>query len=93
MLNRAELAKRGEGQVDSARAAWNLAIDQRPALVAQPADTDEVAAVVNFARENGLRVAVQADGHGADALVGVARRQPAAAAGGAGARHCTHPYP
>ena len=31
MLNGAELVKRGEEQWDSARAAWNLAIDQRPA--------------------------------------------------------------
>jgi hypothetical protein len=39
--------------------------------VAQPHDADGVAAVVNFARENGLRVAVQAEGHGAGALAGV----------------------
>jgi FAD/FMN-containing dehydrogenase len=68
MLNSAQLVKPGEERWDSARAAWNLAIDQRPALVAQPGDTDGVAAVVNFARENGLRVAVQAEGHGAGAL-------------------------
>jgi hypothetical protein len=67
----AELVKRGEEQWDSARAAWNLAIDQAPAMVARPGNTDEVAAVVNFARENGLRVAVQAEGHGAGALAGV----------------------
>jgi FAD/FMN-containing dehydrogenase len=71
MLNGAELVKRGEGQWDSARAAWNLAIDQRPAMVARPGNADEVAAVVNFARENGLRVAVQAEGHSAGALAGV----------------------
>jgi FAD/FMN-containing dehydrogenase len=63
--------KPGDERWDSARAAWNLAIDQRPAVVAQPGDADEVAAVVNFARENGLRVAVQAEGHGAGALAGV----------------------
>jgi hypothetical protein len=66
-----QLVKPGEERWESARAAWNLAIDQRPALVAQPADVDEVAAVVNFARENGLRVAVQAEGHGAGALAAV----------------------
>src|SRR5947199_8622580 len=71
MLNGAELVKRGEEQWDSARAAWNLAIDQRPAMVARPGNADEVAAVVNFARESGLRVAVQAEGHSAGALVGV----------------------
>jgi FAD/FMN-containing dehydrogenase len=71
MVNGAEFVKRGEEQWDSARAAWNLAIDQRPAMVARPGDTDEVAAVVKFARENGLRVAVQAGGHGAGPLAGV----------------------
>ena len=71
MLNGAALVKRGEEEWDSARAAWNLAIDQTPAMVARPGDTDEVAAVVNFARENGLRVAVQAEGHSAGALAGV----------------------
>src|SRR5436190_14561694 len=71
MLNGAELVKRGEEQWDSARAAWNLAIDQRPAMVARPGNPDEVAAVLNFARQNGLRVAVQAEGHSAGALAGV----------------------
>jgi FAD/FMN-containing dehydrogenase len=71
MLNGAQLVRPGEERWDSARAAWNLAIDQRPAVVAEPVDADEVAAVVNFARDNGLRVAVQAEGHGAGALAGV----------------------
>ena len=71
MLNAAQLIRPGEERWDSVRAAWNLAIDQRPAVVAQPHDADGVAAVVNFARENGLRVAVQAEGHGAGALAGV----------------------
>jgi hypothetical protein len=71
MPDGAELVRRGEEQWDSARAAWNLAVDQEPAMVAQPGNTDEVAAVVNFARENGLRVAVQAEGHGAGPLAGV----------------------
>jgi hypothetical protein len=66
-----QLIKPGEEGWDSARAAWNLAVDQRPAVVAQPADVDEVAAVVNFARENGLRVAVQAEGHGAAGLAAI----------------------
>jgi hypothetical protein len=68
MPNRPQLIRPGEERWDSARAAWNLAIDQRPAIVAQPRDADEVGAVVNFACENGLRVAVQAEGHGAGAL-------------------------
>ena len=71
MLNGTELVERGEERWDSARAAWNLAIDQQPALVARPGDAYEVAAVVRYAGENGLRVAVQAEGHGAGPLAGV----------------------
>ena len=48
MLNGAELVKPGEERWDSARAAWNLAIDQRPAMVARPGNADEVAAVVKL---------------------------------------------
>jgi FAD/FMN-containing dehydrogenase len=72
MLNGVELVKPGEEGWDSARAAWNLAVDQKPAMVARPGDAAEVAAVVNFARENGLRVALQAEGHSAGALAGLA---------------------
>ena len=50
---------------DEARRAWNLAVDQRPAAVALPLTDADVVAVVNFAREEGLRVAPQGTGHGA----------------------------
>ena len=50
---------------DDARRAWNLALDQRPEMVALPASADQVAAAVRHAREVGLRVAVQGTGHGA----------------------------
>ena len=68
MLNGTELVKPDEDGWDAARAAWNLAIDQRPAMVARPGSVGEVAAVVKLARESGLRVAVQAEGHAAGAL-------------------------
>jgi FAD/FMN-containing dehydrogenase len=71
MLNGVELVKPGQERWDSARAAWNLAVDQVPAMVARPGNADEVAAVVAFARENGLRVAVQAAGHSAGPLAGL----------------------
>ena len=74
MLNGAELVERGEEQWDSARAAWNLAIDQQPAVVARPRNADEVAGALRYARERGLRVAVQAEGHGAGPWLGWARR-------------------
>jgi FAD/FMN-containing dehydrogenase len=53
---------------DSARQAFNLAVDQRPAAVAYPCNAQEVAAVVGFAREHGLLVAPQATGHNAGPL-------------------------
>jgi hypothetical protein len=53
---------------DSARAAWNLAVDQRPAAVAIPATADDVIAIVDAARRRGLKVAPQGTGHNAAAL-------------------------
>jgi hypothetical protein len=54
---------------DDARLAWNLAADQRPALVVFAESAADVAASVRFASENGLRVAPQGTGHGASAVV------------------------
>ncbi|MEA2383539.1 MAG: hypothetical protein QOH72_3510 [Solirubrobacteraceae bacterium] len=58
----------GDATWDEARAAWNLSVDQRPALVAVPATAAGVVAIVNFARERGLRVAPQGTGHNASAI-------------------------
>ncbi len=58
----------GDAGWDEARQAWNLAVDQRPAAVAEPETVADVVAVVNFARERGLRVAAQGTGHAAPAL-------------------------
>src|SRR5215212_10292612 len=61
----------GDEGWDEARRAWNLAVDQRPAAVALPLTDGDVAEVVNFAREEGLRVAPQGTGHGAAAIAGL----------------------
>src|SRR5215210_2414628 len=53
---------------DLARRAWNLAVDQRPALVALPADAGDVLAVVDYAIRSGLKVAPQGTGHNASAI-------------------------
>lgn len=58
----------GDDGWDAARAAWNLAFDRAPALVAEPASVEDVIAVVGFARTHGLRVAPQTTGHNAGAL-------------------------
>src|SRR3954454_20419292 len=64
----AELIRPGDEGWDSARAAWNLAFDQQPAMVGLPTNPDEVSEIVGVAREAGLRVAVQAAGHNSGAL-------------------------
>jgi hypothetical protein len=58
----------GDKSWDEARQAWNLAVDQRPAMVAIPATAGDVMAVVSYARRNGLRVAPQGTGHNAAAI-------------------------
>ena len=58
----------GDGDWDVARQAFNLALDQRPELVAFPADAGDVASAVRVAAANGLRVAAQRTGHGAGPL-------------------------
>jgi hypothetical protein len=55
----------GEAGWDAARQAWNLAADQRPALVALPESAADVQELVDFARTGGLRVAMQGTGHNA----------------------------
>lgn len=49
---------------DTARLGWNLAHEQRPALIAVAATTADIATAVRFAARNGLPVAIQATGHG-----------------------------
>jgi hypothetical protein len=50
---------------DEARRAWNLSVDQNPVAVAIPESPDDVVAVIEVAREHGLRVAPQGTGHSA----------------------------
>jgi FAD/FMN-containing dehydrogenase len=54
--------------VDDARGSCNLSVDQRSGAVVEAAGSEDVQAVVRFARQQGLRVAPQATGHGSEAL-------------------------
>ncbi len=53
---------------DEARGAWNLAADQRPAAVVYAESVEDVAAVVGYARDNGLHVTAQGTGHFANTI-------------------------
>ncbi|SEP66987.1 FAD-binding oxidoreductase [Natrinema salaciae] len=52
-----------DADYDDARAVWNGMIDELPALIARCSGTADVISAVNFARENGLLVAVRGGGH------------------------------
>lgn len=68
----AELQSRIQGRVitpddpgyDDGRKAWNLTVDQRPAVIVVAEDATDVAAAVGFARREDLGVTVQSTGHG-----------------------------
>ena len=58
----------GEAGYDQARQAWNLAVDQRPAVVVEAGSAADVAQAVRYARAHGIRIAPQGTGHGAGPL-------------------------
>ena len=57
---------------DDARQAWNLTADQHPSAVAFVETADDVAAVVGFAAQRGMKVNAQGTGHGAAPLAPLA---------------------
>jgi FAD/FMN-containing dehydrogenase len=71
-----ELATRMRGQVisaddpsyEDARKLYNAMIDKHPCLIARCADAGDVIAVVGFARESGLEVAIRCGGHNGGGL-------------------------
>ena len=58
----------GDDAWDTARQAWNLAVDQRPVAVVYPETADDVVATVRLAAERGLRIAFNAGGHNAGTI-------------------------
>jgi FAD/FMN-containing dehydrogenase len=58
-----ELVWPGDADYDSGRTVWNVAVDRRPAVIVRAVDAEDVIAAVDFARGQGLSVAVRGGGH------------------------------
>jgi FAD/FMN-containing dehydrogenase len=60
---RGEVIRPGDPEYDEARAVWNAEHDKRPALIIRCSGTADVITAVEFARSQGLLVAVRGGAH------------------------------
>jgi FAD/FMN-containing dehydrogenase len=61
---RGDVIAPGDEGYEEARRVYNAMIDRRPAVVVRPVNAGDVIAAVNFARENGIDLAIRGGGHG-----------------------------
>src|ERR1700686_306684 len=60
---RGRLVAPEDADYEEARKVYNAMIDRRPALLAYPADAADAAAIVSFARDRGLLLAIRGGAH------------------------------
>ncbi len=65
---RGELVTRKSANYDEVRAIFNAMIDKRPAALARCVDATDVQTCVNYARDNGVALAIRGGGHNAGGL-------------------------
>src|ERR1041385_7131468 len=62
---RGQVLRAGDAEYDTARHIWNGMIDRRPDVIVRAAGAADVVAVVNFARDQNLPLAIRGGGHSA----------------------------
>jgi len=65
---RGEVFGRGDAGYHEARKLYNAMIDKKPALIARCVDVADVMTAVNYARDNGMLLAVRGGGHNGPGL-------------------------
>ena len=65
---RGELIEPADASYEKSRQVYNAMISRRPRAIARCADVADVIASVNFARENGIMLAIRGGGHNAAGL-------------------------
>jgi FAD/FMN-containing dehydrogenase len=65
---RGDLIQSGDPGYDEARKLYNGMIDKKPRLIARCVDAADVMACVNYARQNGILLAVRGGGHNGPGL-------------------------
>jgi FAD/FMN-containing dehydrogenase len=65
---RGRLIQPGDADYDAARALYNGMIDKRPRLIVRAANVADVIASVNFARDQGVLLAIRGGGHNGPGL-------------------------
>src|SRR5688572_30184459 len=65
---RGQLIQPGDAEYDAARKVYNAMIDRRPAMIARCVDAADVIASIEFARSQGLLLAVRGGGHNGGGL-------------------------
>src|SRR6516165_4732370 len=65
---RGQLIEPGHAEYEQARHVYNAMIDRWPRLIVRCADVADVIACVDFARDNGILLAVRGGGHNAAGL-------------------------
>jgi FAD/FMN-containing dehydrogenase len=65
---RGTIVQPGDAAYDTVRKVYNAMIDKRPALIVRCVDTADVIAAVNYARDEGMLVAIRGGGHNGGGL-------------------------